>query len=286
MFAKVIVGVDASPNGRDAVALAGTLAAADATITLMHVRDTLPRVTRSLAPQSVTELEQTSRELLEAERAATAVSARLASVEASSPGRGLHEEAEREGADLIVVGSCGRGLLGRVFAGDDTRAALNGAPCAVAVAARGYAQREQPPALIGVGFDDGPESRAALAVARVLAARTGAAVHALEAVSLPLYAYNALVAGVVTQELIEDAGARLAAIPDVVGHAVSGFAGEELAIWSGQLDLLVIGSRGYGPLRRLVLGSTAQYLERHARSSLLVLPRVAATPGGDATAPA
>jgi hypothetical protein len=43
----------------------------------------------------------------------------------------------------------------------------------------------------------------------------------------------------------------------------------------GQLDILVVGSRGYGPVRRLVLGSTADYLERHARCSLLVLPRAA-----------
>jgi nucleotide-binding universal stress UspA family protein len=39
------------------------------------------------------------------------------------------------------------------------------------------------------------------------------------------------------------------------------------------VDVLVVGSRGYGPLKRLVLGSTSDYLERHARSSLLVLPR-------------
>src|SRR5665213_2703637 len=36
-----------------------------------------------------------------------------------------------------------------------------------------------------------------------------------------------------------------------------------------------------GPIRRLVLGSTSDYLERHARSSLLVLPRVATSPGED-----
>jgi nucleotide-binding universal stress UspA family protein len=39
-----------------------------------------------------------------------------------------------------------------------------------------------------------------------------------------------------------------------------------------------MGSRGYGPLRRLMLGSTSDYLERHARSSLLVLPREADQP--------
>jgi hypothetical protein len=55
---------------------------------------------------------------------------------------------------------------------------------------------------------------------------------------------------------------------------VYGLAGEELAAFGDQLDLLVVGSRGYGPVKRLVLGSTSDHLERHARCSLLVLTRV------------
>ena len=47
------------------------------------------------------------------------------------------------------------------------------------------------------------------------------------------------------------------------------------------LDLLVVGSRNYGPVKRLVLGSTSNYLARHARGPLLVLPRVATSPGED-----
>ena len=56
-----------------------------------------------------------------------------------------------------------------------------------------------------------------------------------------------------------------------------GLAGEELAAFGEHVDLLVVGSRGYGPVRRLVLGSTSEYLERHARCSLLVLPRAEAS---------
>ena len=62
-------------------------------------------------------------------------------------------------------------------------------------------------------------------------------------------------------------------LSDVDGRAVYGLAGEELARFGDELDILVVGSRGYGPLRRLVSGSTSNYLERHARCSLLVLPR-------------
>jgi hypothetical protein len=65
---------------------------------------------------------------------------------------------------------------------------------------------------------------------------------------------------------------------------VYGLTGEELATFGDQVDILVVGSRGYGPIRRLVLGSTAAYLERHARCSLLVLSRIAISPGEDSTA--
>ena len=64
------------------------------------------------------------------------------------------------------------------------------------------------------------------------------------------------------------------ALPGVEGRAVYGLAGEELAAFGDEMDLLVVGSRNYGPVRRLVVGSTADYLERHARCSLLVLPRM------------
>ena len=63
--------------------------------------------------------------------------------------------------------------------------------------------------------------------------------------------------------------------PDVEGRAVYGLTGEELAAFGDDVDLLVVGSRSYGPCERLVLGSTSDYLERHARCSLLVLPRAA-----------
>ena len=38
------------------------------------------------------------------------------------------------------------------------------------------------------------------------------------------------------------------------GEAVSGVARDELVALSEHVDLLVLGSRGYGPVRRIVLG--------------------------------
>ncbi len=77
-------------------------------------------------------------------------------------------------------------------------------------------------------------------------------------------------------EILQEANSRLEELPDVEGHAVYGLVGEELAVFGDQMDILVVGSRGYGPLKRLVVGSTSEYLQRHARCALLVLPRTAA----------
>ena len=196
-------------------------------------------------------------------------------------GRGLHELAERQGADLVVVGSSGRGLLGRVAVGDHTRDALNGAPCAVAVAPAGYAQRPSAVRKIGVGYDGSPESKHALAVARELAAWLGAKVSAFEAVTLPLDAGNV---GALDQ-LVESARSAIAELGDVDAHAAYGDPVEELALFGASVDLLIVGSRGYGPIGRLVHGSTSQRLVRSARCPVWSSrePPLAREPGTEET---
>ncbi len=162
--------------------------------------------------------------------------------------------------------------------GDDTRAALNGSPCAVAIAARGYAEHPTPITKVGVGYNESPESEQALRAAHLIAAPTRADVHVLEVVSIPTYAYTGMmppVLGEGIESLIRETNARLSKLPDVTARAVYGLTGEELAAFGDEVDVLVVGSRGYGPWRRLVLGSTSDYIERHARCTLLVLPRVA-----------
>ena len=159
--------------------------------------------------------------------------------------------------------------------GDDTRDALNGAPCAVAVAPSGSAETPGVMRDIGVGYDGSCQSMYALEVGRALAAEHGAKLSAFTAVSVPTAAFGPGVLPLrdAIAALVSRARERIAALGGVEPHAAYGAADEELAAFSASLDLLVVGSRDCGPIGRLFHGSTSQQLARTARCPLLVLPR-------------
>ena len=60
---------------------------------------------------------------------------------------------------------------------------------------------------------------------------------------------------------------------DVSGRVLEGDAAAELAAASADVDLLVVGSRGFGPVRRVLLGSVSRELVRSASCPVVVLPR-------------
>ncbi len=279
MFKNVLVGVDGRQGGRDAIALAQQLVDSDGKLTLAHAHSGRLRNSRAIGPGMVGSERERSLEMLARERAGAELDCELVSVEALGPGRGLHRQARCQQADLLVVGSCSRGAFGRAMLGDNARAALDGASCAVAIARAGYGEHPFPFATIGVAYDRSSESELALATARLLAAHTHARVEALEVVAIPTPAYTGLLPPLTGESgdvMLQQANGALADLPDVQGRVVYGFAREELAAFGEDVDLLVLGSRGSGSLKRLVLGSTCDYLERHAPCSLLVLAPAAA----------
>jgi arginine deiminase len=222
------------------------------------------------------------------------VGARAIAVPDASPGRVLHLAAEREHADLIVVGSAHRGPIGRVLAGDVTAGTLHSSPCPVVVAPAGYAQQGGRLETIGVGYDGSPESRAALDLARDLAETADARLRIIDVVVAP--GADALVDGYRpdwTEEARirrEEAEARVQRVvadlgPIATGEIAFGEAADALAFAGNSLDLLVTGSRNYGPIRRLMLGSTSSKLVHRAPCPVLVTTRsVEDAPAGAATA--
>jgi nucleotide-binding universal stress UspA family protein len=159
-------------------------------------------------------------------------------VAAGHPAWGLQRVALEERAELIVVGSSHGGSLRRVLPGSTGEHLLSGAPCPVAIAPRGYHEREgEPIAVVGCGYDGTPEARAALTEAEDLAGRLGASVRLL--------------------------------------RVVEGEPADELVRASHSLDLLVVGSRGYGPLHAVLVGATAGRVIRAAACPTIVVARTA-----------
>jgi nucleotide-binding universal stress UspA family protein len=269
------VGVDGGRDGRDAVALGAVLRVVDGRLTLAHVSAGNADVNLNFDHLTA---RKESLKMLERERAATGVVAELTSIPSLTVGRGLHLLAEQTAADLLVVGSCKRGVLGRMLIGDDTRASLHGASCAVAVAPHGYSEHAAAIRTIGLAYNGTPEAEAALAVARGLAAHYGAAIQALMVVKVPsadVTYWDIMSAGSerAAAALKDSAKRQLDLIGGVDGRVAVGVPEEELAAFGGELDLLIVGSRSYGPVRRLMFGSTSQHLARSGRCPLLVVPR-------------
>ena len=294
MDRTIIVGYDARPRSRDALALGALLAnATGASLTVTYV---------FLAPATVEQVDEIAVNLFDDARrrladAADRVPALHPEV-VGHPGRsaadGLRQLCEERVAagrlvDAVVLGSSEHGAAGRVLIGSTPERLLHGAPCPVAVAPAGYATAEpQRFAEIGVGYDGGPESEEALRTAAALAHRSGARLHPITAIpeTPGLYVPGPLDSGEYAQyvattrarhaDTARTAIERLgAAGVDVVLEDPGGPAAEILAARSADLDLLVLGSRGHRPVRRVLLGSVATHLVRHSRCPLLVVPRAA-----------
>jgi nucleotide-binding universal stress UspA family protein len=225
---------------------------------------------------------------LERELSAAGVSAECRKLQSTSAARALHEAAEAEDAGLLVVGSSRRGPLGRVVPGSTAARLLRGAPCPVAVVPRAWTARGVI-ATIGVAYTDSDEAREALRGAYALARRAGATLRALTVVRPEaLYArtepHTAIRPGVdltaVEGEARVEAEASLRAVVAELGDDVTvevdAFVGDPADILidlSERLDLLICGSRGYGPLRAVMLGSVTRRVVAKAHCPVVVLPR-------------
>jgi nucleotide-binding universal stress UspA family protein len=273
MFRNVLIGIDGREGGRDALALARLLAASDAKPTLAHV--CAPDASRGVLAVSAAE-RAGARMLLEHERELAGDDANLAVTGPRDVGHGLHELAEDCGADLIVVGSTRHGPAGRALVGDDCRAALDGAPCAVAVAPQGYSLAPHRLQQLGVGYDASPESELALSTACDLASAGAETITVLWVVSLEDVREEKPIPAdwpSATDDLVDRRTKQLAQLEGVRGVAAYDGPREALVRFGEDLDLLVLGSRRYGTIARMVHGSVSRYVVRHAACPVLVVPR-------------
>lgn len=195
-----------------------------------------------------------------------------------SPAAALSDCAEEEGADLIVLGPTHHGPAGRVFPGSVGQKVLNGASRPVAVAPMEWDGKRI--GSVAAAFDGSAESEHAVGIAASLAARSRAGLRLVSVLPTHMIVRGRTVAD---EEMREQYRDRLEdAVRHLPGHGASGAllehgdgVAETLREECARHDLLVLGSRGFGPIGRVFLGSVAAKLLVAPRCPLLVVPRPA-----------
>ncbi|MGN6257077.1 MAG: universal stress protein [Solirubrobacterales bacterium] len=277
---RLLVGYDGSDGGRDALELARVLGEATGASVLLVTA--LPYGPLPV-PYEILEEEEAERArplFEEAKERLGGLEVETRAFGGGSAAAVINDLAEREKAETIVVGSPHRGAIGRVVIGSVADGLLHGAPCEVLVAPSGYASEEHGPfRTIAVAYDDTAESQAALerAEAIALACRATIVVYTVSAppaVVPGVAGYTPALppeAGSIVTRTVKAVDERIAA----TGRALSGVPGAALvaACEEAGADLLVAGSRGYGPVARVLLGSVSTQLAHKAPCPVLVVPR-------------
>ena len=294
----VIVGYDGSPAAGAALRFAKTLAApAGDEVIAAAVHRTVPSVF-AVGASAAADAEITAAlraDALEVLRGIRDDDVRKEAIPGDSPAEGPHRLARRRHARLIAVGVTHRAALGRLLVGGVGDRLFHGASCPVAVVPAGWDGQEF--ATVGVGFDGRPESWAALRAAHDLASGLGAQLEVIGVYEAAPYLWLTTPAPTPPPWDVDDLHTRfdryltdaVAELPPSVPsrvRAVSGLAGPALVEAAHAVDVLVTGSRGYGPVGSVLLGSVSRYLADHARCPLLVIPRATGVEDEEASATA
>jgi nucleotide-binding universal stress UspA family protein len=281
---RIIVGYAGDRAGRDAVKLAGALAApvgGQLTVVFPYHPLFASRDADELQLQVAAEVD----ELLGWRgEGARPIEPTFHWTSSPWPIHALHELAAYEKASLIVIGAAKEDLADRMHLSLMERM-VHGAPCAVAVAPAGY--EPKPLKRIGVGFASSREGRVAATLACQLAERTNGEAKVIAGAglepALASYSFSSPALVEVEEEIYNETVETLehfcAELPDgatLERDVIRGDPAEVLIEASAQLDLLVLGSRAYGPLRHVLLGSVSARVMREARCPVLVIPRVVA----------
>lgn len=279
---RILVGWDGGSGGRDAVALAKAIADPEAELLLVNV---IPPVGLSVMhPRRLLDDEHPQGKDFFASALADLGGPRIETRTyiANSAAHVLTEDAEHEALDLIAIGPCSPGTIERILLGSVGRGLMNGAAAPVAAAPHGYAEKEvRDIHRIVVAYDGSPQAREAVTHAETLARRESAR---LELLTVDIQ--ESTLPGVIgwespvpktPDEVLADGLVSIAPDIAVAGRCLSGgsIAATIADYCAHGADLVVIGSRGYGPFARVLLGSVGSGLLHRSRCPVLAVPRPA-----------
>ncbi len=258
VFARVLVGVDGSPEGMEAARQAAALLAPAGSLILVSAYDMATAVVGGggmAAPvyDDEASLVERADEALEAGRTAIAETTPVITkrLRGGHPWQELLREVEREQVSAIAVGTHGKGRLRGIVLGSTATELIHKAACSVLIARVGVTS---PPTTVVVGVDGSSGSKRALQVARALCARFGARLRPVVA-----YGGHGVDADAVTQVLAGEERFEQPRDEPVTALVAAG----------ADADLVVVGSRGLHGLR--ALGSVSERVAHEAPCSVLVV---------------
>jgi nucleotide-binding universal stress UspA family protein len=189
-------------------------------------------------------------------------------------------------ADLVVVGARGLGALKGFLLGSVSTAVVRDAPCPVLI----VKGRRRAPRKIVLAVDGSADSLAAVRFLATLPLDRASAVRLLGVVEPRRYAPDPTegLGEYLLAELDELIQRRTTELGGILTHAaedfqqkvatlersvVFGTAAEEIvsAANDPEVGLVVVGARGLGPVKRLLLGSVSEQVVHHAECPILIV---------------
>lgn len=203
--------------------------------------------------------------------------------------RGLARALDEVQPALIVLGSSKRSAIGSVFVGTTAERVIHASSCPVAVVPKGYERPEGGVKVIGAAYSPSDEGREALQAAASLARAGGARVRAIMVLD-PKHAgeqSSSMMAGQHHSTSASEGDAAVhrlsdeAELNEIVAKlgveaetdVLVADAADGLVAASQNVDLLIMGSRGLGPKRAVLLGSVSRRVAERSACPVVILPR-------------
>jgi nucleotide-binding universal stress UspA family protein len=295
---KILVPVDGSKYSRaaaDFIASRATLIGTSPEVELLHVHLPVPvRAARLIGKEAVTSYYgDESKKALKGSLSTL----KRAGLPASSgyaighPADEIARRADDTDVDLIAMGSHGHGALASLLLGSVTLGVL-GRTRKPLLLLRGHGPAPGDSLKVGIAVDGSDYGitaakyvlkhralfgeRPQFTVIHAVPDFAGSAMPDMAGIALP--AYSAEEVKAMQQQAFDKAVVSVRALFDAAGVSadtvcLTGPAGDEIAAYAKKkkLDLLVMGSHGYGAVKAAVLGSVAQRVAAHCATPLLLI---------------
>jgi nucleotide-binding universal stress UspA family protein len=295
MASRVVIGYDGSEASEDAVAFGLTWcrSTGDVPVVATVYPEEHPLGAGHVDAEWATYVREQAESIQDKARAAVGDGALYRNLASTSAAHGLADLAEDVEAAVVIVGTTQETGLTRALLGSSTERLLHGATAPVTVVPSGWRQSALDRiSSIGVAYVDTRDGREALRMAVRVAQRIPARLTLYSVLGQSSERFSYLVGRTDEQAVVDKARdsfgkalefAAAGVPPELEPRTVllEGAVVESLAgLGPDDVDMLVCGSRGYGPARRVLLGGVSSRLIRRARLPVAVVPRATSASAG------